>query len=115
MNVMASGHISSSVMASMASLIDKTCIYFHVANMYINMLFIDIKCPSFFFIVLLRKLSHSNEHNEARMVRWSRLACFDDGELVVSSNCTTDGETSMDAAKKVDETWIIRPTACFNN
>lgn len=46
--------------------------------------------------------------------RWSRLACFD-GELVVSSNCSTEGDTSMDALKKVDEAWIVRPMDCFNN
>jgi len=46
--------------------------------------------------------------------KWSRLACFDN-DLVVNSNCSTEGDTSMNALQKVDEAWIIRPVTCTNN
>lgn len=42
--------------------------------------------------------------------RWSRLACFDN-DLVVNSNCSTEGDTSMNALQKVDE--VSRYQRCF--
>ena len=82
-------------------------------GVFIVMYTIHIYNRMYIHIYIYNKVSNSNDHNEPR-VRWSRLACFD-GELVVSSNCSTEGDTSMDALKKVDETWVIRPMACFNN